>query len=287
MIKLVVEVDIMKLITYKFENEEKIGVLKEDKVFEIANYQTMIDVIQGNDALQMSEKNVDLSQIELMSPIPHPIRNIICLGINYIEHASEMENKVSESDFVPSFPIYFSKMTNEIIGSEMDVESYFNMSKTLDYEVELAIIIGKKGTDISEEEAKDYIFGYSISNDFSMREFQVDHLQWFKGKSLDTHTTLGPVILTADEVEYPPSLDIKAYVNDELRQSSKTDHLIFDINHMIHVLSKGTTLLPGDIILTGTPAGVGMGYTPPIYLVPGDIVKCEIEKIGELVNYIK
>ncbi len=277
----------MKLITFKFKNEEKIGVLKADKVFEIINYQSMIEAIQGSDALQISERSIELSEIELLSPIPHPIRNVICLGINYIEHASEVENKVSEADFVPSYPIYFSKMTNEILGSEMDVESYFNMSKTLDYEVELAVIIGKKGTNISEEEAKDYIFGYSISNDFSMREFQVDHLQWFKGKSLDTHTTLGPVILTADELEYPPSLDIKSYVNDELRQSSKTDNLIFDMNHIIHVLSKGTTLLPGDIILTGTPAGVGMGYTPPNYLVPGDIVKCEIEKIGELVNYIK
>lgn len=277
----------MKLITYKIENEEKIGVLKEDKVFEIVNYGSMIELIQGKDALQMTEKSISLNQVSLISPIPRPIRNIICLGINYIEHASEMENKVSESDFVPAYPIYFTKMTNEIIGSEMDVESYHSMSKTLDYEVELAIIIGKKGTNISEEEVKDYIFGYSISNDFSMRDLQVDHLQWFKGKSLDTHTTLGPVILTADEVEYPPSLDIKAYVNDELRQTSKTDHLIFDVKHIIHVLSKGTTLLPGDIILTGTPAGVGMGYNPPVYLVPGDTVKCEIEKIGELVNYIK
>lgn len=281
------EVNIMKLMTYKFENEEKVGVLKEDKVFEIINYKSMNEVIRGKDVILESENSIDLSKVNTLSPIPSSVRNIICLGRNYVNHVKEMGKKISNLENLPPYPIYFSKMTNEIIGDKMDVESHVEISESLDYEVELAIIIGEKGKDICKEEAKDYIFGYSVANDFSMRELQKERYQWMKGKSLDTHMALGPVILTVDEVEYPPSLDIKLFVNDELRQSAKTDDLVFDMDYIIRDLSKGTTLFPGDIILTGTPGGVGMGFSPPIYLVSGDIVKCEIEKIGEMINHIK
>ncbi|MDP3388299.1 MAG: fumarylacetoacetate hydrolase family protein [Eubacteriales bacterium] len=277
----------MKLMTYKFENEEKIGVLKEDKVFEIINYQSMNDVILGKESIIESENGIDLSKVKMLAPIPTPARNIFCLGRNYAAHVKEMGNRIANLSDMPSDPIYFAKITNGIVGDKMDVESHFEISKSLDYEVELAVIIGKKGKNISKEEAKDYIFGYAVANDFSMRDLQKERFQWMKGKGLDTHMALGPVILTVEEVAYPPALDMKLYVNDELRQSSNTDQLFFDIDHIICDLSNGTTLFPGDIILTGTPGGVGMGFTPPIFLVAGDIVKCEIEQIGELVNYIK
>ena len=279
----------MKLVTFEYGNKRKIGKLENNEVHEILNYDGMLDLINENDLsnLKLSEESYDLDEIKLLSPIPNPRRNVICLGKNYIDHAVELKGKISADVFIPERPIYFSKFVDEAIGTNGDVLSYFDKFDTFDYEVELAIIIGKKGKNINAEDAKDYIFGYSVGNDFSMRELQKEHYQWVKGKSLDTHTVIGPSIITADEIPYPPVLDIKSYVNDELRQSSSTENLIFNIDYIISDFSKSTTLLPGDIILTGTPAGVGMGFTPSKYLRPGDVAKCEIEKIGELVNYIK
>ncbi len=279
----------MKLVTFEYENKRKIGKLENDEVHEILNYDSMLDLIDENDLsnLKLSEEFYNLDEIKLLSPIPNPRRNIICLGKNYIDHAIELKGKISADVFIPERPIYFSKFVDEAIGTNCDVLSYYDELGTLDYEVELAIIIGKKGKNIMAEDAENYIFGYAVANDYSMRELQKDHYQWVKGKSLDTHTAIGPSIITADEIPYPLVLDIKSYVNDELRQSSSTENLIFDMGYIISDFSKNTTLLPGDIIFTGTPAGVGMGFAPPKYLNPGDRVRCEIEKIGELANYIK
>ncbi|MEA3423772.1 MAG: fumarylacetoacetate hydrolase family protein [Bacillota bacterium] len=279
----------MKLVTFEYDSKRKIGKHENNEVYEILNFDGMLDLIYKNDlsSLKFSEKSYNLDEIKLLSPIPNPRRNVICLGKNYIDHAVELKGKISADVFIPECPIYFSKFVDEAIGTNGDVLSYFDRFDTFDYEVELAIVIGKKGKNVKVEDVKNYIFGYSVGNDFSMRELQKNHYQWVKGKSLDTHTVIGPSIVTVDEINYPPVLDIKSYVNDELRQSSSTRNLIFDIGHIISNFSKNTTLLPGDIILTGTPAGVGMGFTPSKYLRPGDVTKCEIEKIGELVNYIK
>ncbi|MBN2260312.1 MAG: fumarylacetoacetate hydrolase family protein [Clostridiales bacterium] len=279
----------MKLITYIFNENQKVGKLENGVIFEILNFKSVQEIIENNElkGLEFSNDSCLLNEVKLLSPIPNPKRSIICLGKNYKDHAIEMKDKISEEVFIPKYPIYFSKMVDQAIGTEEEVLSYFAHSRTFDYEVELAVIIGKKGKNIGVNEAKDYIFGYSIGNDFCMRELQKDHFQWMKGKSLDTHTVMGPSIVTADEISYPPALEIKAYVNDEMRQLSKTDNLIFNLDYIISDFSKDTTLLPGDIIFTGTPAGVGMGFTPPKFLRPGDIVKCEIEGLGQLINYIK
>lgn len=160
-------------------------------------------------------------------------------------------------------------------------------SHNFDYEVELAVIIGKDGKDIPFEEAEDYIFGYTIGNDITVRDIQKKHIQWFKGKSLDTCTSIGPYIVHKSAIPFPVDLDISSKVNGEIRQKSNTKDLIFDIPTIISDLSKGLTLRAGDIILTGTPAGVGAGFKPPKYLKPGDIVECYIEKIGSLTNIIE
>ena len=160
------------------------------------------------------------------------------------------------------------------------------MVDSLDYEAELAFIIGKDAKNVKEEDAFDYIFGYTIMNDVSARNLQTAHKQWYFGKSLDGFTPLGPVIVTKDEFDYPPKLDIKSYVNGELRQDSNTELLIFGIAHVVSELSKGMTLKAGTIISMGTPAGVGMGFVPPRFLKKGDVVTCEIEGIGKLTNTI-
>lgn len=277
----------MKLVSYELQGVSKVGELRDGEIFEILNCNTMLELIEEDQDWRYSETSVSLDAVELLSPIPRPIRNVLCLGKNYRDHAIEMKDKISEEVFIPEFPIYFTKMAHEIIGTGMTVESYSPQLQTMDYEVELAVIIGKKGRDIPAREAKNHIFGYAVGNDLCMRELQKDHFQWFKGKSLDTHTAIGPVIVTADAIEYPPALGIRAYVNDELRQDSNTRNLIFDLDFIISDLSRNMTLLPGDIILTGTPAGVGMGFNPPKYLVPGDVVRCEIDQIGTLLNPIR
>ncbi len=277
----------MKLVSYEEKGVSKVGELIDGQIYEILNCNTMIELIEEDQEWRKSEAPVDLGEVELLAPIPNPIRNVLCLGKNYKDHAIEMKDKISEEVFIPKLPIYFTKMASEIIGTGAMIDSYSKHLSSLDYEVELAVIIGKKCKDVAARDVKNCIFGYSVGNDVSMRELQMDHFQWFKGKSLDTHTVLGPVIVTADSIEYPPALGIKAYVNDELRQDSNTKHLIFDLDFIISDLSRDVTLLPGDIILTGTPAGVGMGFTPPKYLKSGDVVKCEIENIGELINTIK
>jgi 2-keto-4-pentenoate hydratase/2-oxohepta-3-ene-1,7-dioic acid hydratase in catechol pathway len=277
----------MKLICYEENGARKIGRLEGQEIYQIMNCHSINELILEELEWKISEKSVQKEEVMVLAPIPEPNRNIICLGKNYLDHAEEMKDKISEEMHIPENPIYFAKMTQEVLGTQREVDSYSSFCNSLDYEVELAVIIGKQGKDINPEDAKHYIFGYSVSNDFSMRELQVDHFQWFKGKSMDTHSVLGPVIVTADEISYPPVLGIRTYVNGELRQNSTTDKLIFDIDRIISDFSRGTTLIPGDIILTGTPAGVGMGFTPPKYLSKGDVVKCQIDQIGEILNYIK
>lgn len=230
---------------------------------------------------------IDLEKVKLCAPIPRPKQDVICLGINYLAHAEESaryKKEVFERERV--YPIYFSKRVNLAVADGDSVDSHRDMFENLDYEAELAVIIGKTSKNLTKENAKSHIFGYTILNDISAREIQTRHKQWYFGKSLDKFTPMGPCILTADEVQYPPALNIKSYVNGELRQNSNTNLLINDIDYILCELTQGITLLPGTIISTGTPAGVGMGFEPPKFLKPGDEVCCEIEGIGKLVNPI-
>ncbi|MFJ7730187.1 fumarylacetoacetate hydrolase family protein [Neobacillus sp. NPDC097160] len=235
--------------------------------------------VEGNAILPFSE-------VVLEAPIPQPKRDIICLGLNYREHAMEYTTAMEEEQNLPEYPIVFTKATTTVIGPDQKIKSHRHVTSKIDYEAELAIVIGKEGTNISKEEAYDYIFGYTIINDVSARDLQKQHSQWFLGKSLDTFGPMGPFLVTEDAIGRPVRLDVQCRVNGELRQNSNTELLIFDIPTIIETVSGGVTLKPGDIIATGTPKGVGLGFAPPKFLNEGDVVEVEIEKIGVLRNII-
>ncbi|HOG63022.1 MAG TPA: fumarylacetoacetate hydrolase family protein [Sedimentibacter sp.] len=293
----------MFLLTYSYNsvqsagflNEEKSGIIPASEVLQGASNIDMIVIIKIFNNFNLKElKNtintykdaISLNEVKVLSPIPFPKRNIICLGKNYLDHISEVKSLKNVNSDIPQKPIYFSKIAYPAIGHEDVVNSHSNLVKQLDYEVELAIIIGKKCKNVSMEEAEDIIFGYTIANDISARDIQTTHGQWHKGKSFDTFCPIGPYIVHKSSISFPPKLKIQSYVNNELRQNGNTDNLIFDIPYIISDLSSGITLYPGDIILTGTPAGVGAGFNPPRYLKPGDRVDCVIEGIGTLSNTI-
>ena len=288
----------MKLITYMFEGRECIGVLTSNgkEVCPITFFSSMNELIEKASKADMdkieelSRKGSGLIEIEKVrkkSPIPCPKQDVLCLGITYTEHAKESESFDKEA-FGGERPcaIYFSKRVNESPADGDDICGHFDIVDSLDYEGELGVIIGKDAKNVPIEEAGDYIFGYTVINDVSARNIQTAHKQWYFGKSLDGFTPMGPCIVTADEIPYPPALQITTRVNGELRQNSTTDLLITDIDHIIHELSQGMTLKAGTVIATGTPSGVGMGMNPPCFLKEGNIVECEIEKIGKLTNRI-
>lgn len=230
---------------------------------------------------------IDLSEVQLLAPIVHPRQDVVCLGINYDAHAQEA-GRFSDEAFGGERPytIYFSKRVNRATATGEKVPAYAGLVDSLDYEVELGVILGKDAKSVSREEARTYVFGYTIINDISARNLQTRHKQWYLGKSLDGFTPMGPCIVTEDEVGNEQSLDISCKVNGELRQSSNTKYMIQTVAGAISELSQGMTLEAGTIIATGTPAGVGMGMTPPTFLKHGDKIVCEIEKLGRLENEI-
>jgi len=298
----------MKLVSFYAEGEERVGVLSADEKFvtdiasvidgdfydmvEFIEYATKKDLqilrrvaAKGGDDWDDYDTFVTKS-VKLRSPIPWPIHDILCLGVNYQDHLEEARRDMKGHFAAPTHAVYFAKRASEILGPGDKIKGRFDLDPELDYEVELAVIIGKAGKDIPLEKAEDYVFGYSVFNDVSSRKIQKAHQQWFRGKSFDGYSVLGPCILTKDELPFPVAVDVISRVNGELRQSSNTSMLIHDIPHIIAELSAGMTLEPGDIIATGTPAGVGMGFSPPKYLVKGDTVTVEIPEIGKLTNKI-
>ncbi|HZG70064.1 MAG TPA: fumarylacetoacetate hydrolase family protein [Chondromyces sp.] len=222
-------------------------------------------------------------EIEWLAPIPRPLKNIICIGKNYREHAIEIGGEES----IPTDLLVFTKAPTTVIGHEQPVPAYEELTESLDYEGELAIIIGKKGKAISKEEALDHVFGFTIINDVTARDLQKRHKQFFLGKSLDGTCPMGPWIVTKSAIEQPGNLAIETKVNGEIRQQSNTSYFIFPLDEMISTLSKGMTLEPGDIIATGTPAGVGLGFNPPKLLKSGDVVEITIENVGTLRNRVQ
>jgi len=295
----------LKFVTYMNNEEETVGINIGEKVILVnevlnsigrTNVNSMIELIEKFDtntmvkietAIKSNDFNfVLLDSIKLLAPIPNPKRNIFCLGKNYIDHVKEIKmTKISDSG-IPDFPIYFTKVASPAIGNGEMIKFSTEVTTQVDYEVELAIVIGKKGINIKPEHAEEYIFGYTIVNDVSARDLQGKHTQWFKGKSLDTFCPMGSCIVHKNEIPFPVELNIRSSINGELRQNSNTKNLIFDIPCIISDLSKGLTLKPGDIICTGTPSGVGMGFHPPKFLENGDIVECYIQSIGKLVNKV-
>ena len=226
-----------------------------------------------------------VEEVKLLAPILVPRQDIICLGINYMAHAEESARFKKEAfGGERPYAVYFSKRVNRTVSNGEGIPSYPGLVDSLDYEAELAVIIGKDAKNVKPEEVRDYIFGYTIMNDVSARTIQTNHKQWYFGKSLDGFTPLGPCILTADSIPYPPQVQVQSRVNGELRQDSNTNLLIFGIDHIVSELSQGMTLKTGTIISTGTPAGVGMGFDPPKFLKVGDVVECTIEEIGSISN---
>jgi 2-keto-4-pentenoate hydratase/2-oxohepta-3-ene-1,7-dioic acid hydratase in catechol pathway len=287
----------MQLVTYRYQNKIEIGVVQEMQVIALtAVAPTLLSLIkQGPDGLKKAQLAIDnanqtipLAEVELLAPIPVPERNIMCLGWNYAEHAKESATtKGLEIKELPQYPIVFTKATTSVNGPFGDVPYNTAVSTQIDYEVELAIIIGKQGSNIPRQQAMNYVYGYTVLNDISARDLQRNGKQFFKGKSLDGFCPIGPWLITANEIADPQNLAITCRVNGVTKQNSSTKHMIFDIPAIIEYLSLGMTLRPGDIIATGTPSGVGFARTPPEYLQPGDIVESEIEQIGLIRNQIQ
>ena len=241
--------------------------------------------------LQPVGPGIPLSAVTFEAPIPRPARNVMCVGKNYHEHAKEFtksgfdSSASSVADAIPTAPIVFTKVPECVIGNGADIRYPAGVSDSLDYEAELGLVIGRGGRGISRADAYSHICGYTIVNDVTARDLQGKHKQWFLAKSLDTFCPMGPWLVTADEVD-PANLGVKCWVNDELRQNANTRDLIFDIPTLIATISAGITLKPGDVIATGTPAGVGIGFTPPKFLKRGDRVTIEIEGLGRLSNSV-
>lgn len=289
----------MLFCSFSYKGEDYIGIVKDDKVIPIRDllskdFSSIIDLIENFSSKYIDKlndtsnaKGIKLDHVKINSPILHPRRNVICVGKNYKEHIKEVANVIDSEHEVPKFPVFFTKMVDKSIGPNENISLHRDITSSLDYEAELGVIIGSEGRDIPKNKVHKYIFGYTIINDVSARDIQRNHVQWFRGKSLDATCPIGPYILHKDSISYPPELKIQCRVNDELRQDSNTKEFIFDIDTIISELSKGITLKRGDIISTGTPAGVGMGMNPKKYLNEGDKVECYIEKIGTLTNYVR
>lgn len=290
----------MKLVTFIRNNSslEEVGILRDDRVLPLLelgfSYASMNDLIlfstpSERAAMAAAEgEGLPLDGVTLLSPIPRPLQDVLCLGLNYAEHAKEAAGFSSSAFGVAlEAPIFFSKRVNYSQGSGAPIPAHRDLTRQLDYENELAVIIGKDALNVAEEDVADYIFGYTICNDVSAREVQTRHKQWHFGKSLEGFCPMGPCIVTADEIPFPPALHIYTTLNGKRMQDSNTDHLIHSIAEIISTLSQGMLLRAGSIIATGTPKGVLMGIEGAEFLKPGDVVTCSIEGIGDLVNTIE
>lgn len=227
-----------------------------------------------------------LDEVQLSAPIPHPHRNVMCLGLNYADHAQETAALRGRSGDAPDYPIFFTKAPTAVNGPFGDIVIDPAVSTAIDWEAELGVIIGKRGKNIRAEDALDYVFGYTVINDVTARDLQSRHKQYFKGKSIDGYCPMGPWIVSADEIPDPQRLAVRLRVNGVTKQDSNTSMMVFSVRDIIASLSLGMTLEPGDIIATGTPSGVGFARNPPQYLQPGDVMETEIEGIGTLRNHI-
>ena len=291
----------MKLVTYELDGKVSVGVIggDESKIVSVAelgypceDMVSFIYAIGGSLSDDLKEKidvakGVAFSSCKLLSPIPQPAQDVLCLGVNYKDHQDETIKAGVAYDKSKTNTIYFGKRLNRAVAPYEPIDGHFNIVDSLDYEVELAVVIGKDAKDVALENVQEYILGYTIVNDISARNLQKKHQQWYFGKSLDDFTPIGPWIVTADEFDGIPKVGIRSYVNGELRQNRNTGLLINPIDFIIHELSQGMTLKAGTIIATGTPSGVGMGMDPQVWLQSGDVVRCEIDGIGVLENSVK
>jgi 2-keto-4-pentenoate hydratase/2-oxohepta-3-ene-1,7-dioic acid hydratase in catechol pathway len=284
----------MKIATFTQAGERRVGIVDLDRnqvsPFDLTMEEArcgLLAIIDRKGSLPSTLTPVPLSQVEIEAPIPLPRRNIFCVGKNYYEHAHEFAKSGFDSSAaagaVPKEPIIFSKLPETVVANHARVIIDPAVSTAIDYEAELAVIIGKPGRRIAKENVFDHIWGYTIVNDVTARDLQGKYSQWLIGKSQDTFCPMGPWAVSKDEIDIAKS-GIRSYVNRELRQDARIAQLIFDIPTLVSTISQGITLNAGDIIATGTPAGVGIGFDPPKYLQPGDVVRVEIDGIGALEN---
>jgi 2-keto-4-pentenoate hydratase/2-oxohepta-3-ene-1,7-dioic acid hydratase in catechol pathway len=284
----------MRVATFSVGGERRVGVVDVGRqtvaTLDLSRHEAergILALIDRGDAWPATLPPIPLSQVTLEAPIPQPRRNIFCIGKNYHDHAHEFSNSGFDSSAaagaVPKQPIIFSKVPESVIATDARVIIDPAVSSAIDYEAELAVIIGRTGRGIRPEDAFDHVWGYTIVNDVTARDLQGRYSQWLVGKSQDTFCPMGPWAVTRDEIDVSDT-GIRCFVNGELRQTSNTGLLIFDVPTIIATISAGLTLRPGDVIATGTPAGVGIGSTPPRYLKAGDVVRVEIDGIGALVN---
>ena len=296
----------MKFVTYLHEDREIPGILTADgrQVVSLAavlrsdaypDLSAFIEKHTEEDmaALRLASEEpgafspLPLSGVRLLAPIPHPRYDILCVGVNYKSHKDEADHGLNDKELAElKDSIYFSKRARRVTGPGETLYGFFDLDPHLDYETELAVVIGKECRGVQKEEAEEVIFGYSVFNDFSSRILQRKYKQWMVGKSLDGYSAMGPWIVTRDELPFPLELTLHCEVNGEERQHSNTRLMLNGVPGVIRDLSAGITLEPGDIIATGTPAGVAMGMAEPKWLKPGDEVHCTIEGIGTLVNTI-
>jgi len=289
---------IVRLVTFQAQDGSvHIGALRaEDREIVVLDSvaPSMLALIDGGEAalaqaraaVAAAAQVVSRASVRLLAPIPRPKQNVMCRGMNYVAHAIESDRARGREPKLPEFPVFFTKALNSVCGEGDQVPLDARVTNELDYEVELAYVFGKTAKNVSKADALSYVFGYTVVNDISARDLQNRHQQFFKGKSLDNSCPMGPCIVTADEIPDPAVLAIKLRLNGEERQHSHTGDLIFDIPTSIEYLTLGTTIEAGQVVCTGTPAGVGMGRTPPEYMKAGDVVAAEIERIGVLTNTI-
>ena len=299
----------MRLATFRDGASTRIGVVRDGDIVDLARAATltgeepplelrdMLAFIDGGASAlgrarallegMPAQAALPLHDVELLAPIPRPRKNVFCLGRNYAEHAAESLKAIGQEVQLPAYPNVFTKAVTSVNGPFADIPYDARVSEQLDWEVELAVIIGRAGRHIAREDALAHVFGYSVLNDLTARDIQnAAGIQWFQGKSLDGCCPLGPWIVTADEIADPQRLRLTLRVNGELKQDDTTEHMLFDVATIIATLSRVLTLEPGDIIATGTPAGVGFARTPPEFLHPGDVIESTVEGIGSLRNRV-
>jgi 2-keto-4-pentenoate hydratase/2-oxohepta-3-ene-1,7-dioic acid hydratase in catechol pathway len=291
----------MKIAAYRYQGQAGVGRVSADgrqiEPFQVSPAEAalgalpLVEAQVAGRALPATAAAIALEQVQLTAPVPRPRRNVFCVGKNYHAHAKEFagsgfDSSAKSGGDIPSAPIIFSKVPESVIGPNDVIVIPAEVSTAIDYEAELAVVIGKGGKGIRKADAMKHVWGYTIINDMTARDWQGRHSQWLLGKSFDTFCPMGPWLVTADEMD-GQNTDVKCWVNGELRQDANTKDFIFDIPTLIECISAGITLYPGDLIATGTPAGVGIGYKPPKYLKSGDVVKIEIAGIGVLENPLR
>ena len=294
-------VSTMRIAAYVFQGQPGVGRVSADGLqvepFQLTAQEAalgalpLVEAQAAGRALPATGQPIPLQQVQLTAPVPRPRRNIFCVGKNYHAHAKEFagsgfDSSAKSGGDIPAAPIIFSKVPESVVGPTDNILWNPEVSTAIDYEAELTIVIGRGGKGISKADAMKHVWGYTIVNDVTARDWQGRHSQWLLGKSFDTFCPMGPWLVSADEMD-GRNTDVKCWVNGELRQDANTKDFIFDIPTLIECISAGITLYPGDLIATGTPAGVGIGFKPPKYLKQGDVVKIEIGGIGVLENTLR